>query len=164
MQQPPLLTRCTDTLMLIIPHCGTVQALFNLATTNRCFNTLLMHSINGNRIWLEIASQVTGYTAKNFIDVNSHEFHKRLQLLICPWLVTPQALPLTVEPLMDHENMRITLADESSIALWTKDEDNDEFRIVDIERAHPENLQWNFSGHLENLPQPATPAKPIPLG
>jgi ankyrin repeat protein len=123
-------------------------------------NTLLMHSIGGKRIWLETASQITGYSAKDHhIDVNCHDFHERLKLLICPWLVTPQPLPLTVEPLMDHENMRITLADENSIALWSRDEDSDDFRLLDIEKARPENTQWMFSGNPDELPQPITPPK-----
>ncbi len=118
-----------------------------------------MHSTGGKRIWLEIASQITGYTAKDHIDVNSYDFHERIKLLICPWLVTPRPLPLTVEPLMDHENMRITLANENSIALWSRDEDSNEFRIIDIERAHPENSQWAFSGRPEDLPRPGTPPR-----
>ena len=159
MQQSPPLTRCIDTLMLIIPHCGTVQALSNLSRTNRWMNTLLMHSTGGKRIWLETASQITGYAAKDHIDVDCHEFHERLKLLICPWLVTPHPLPLTVDMLLDHENMRITLADGHSIALWSRDEVSDDFRVIDIERAHPENSQWRFSGNPDHLPQPITPPR-----
>ena len=99
-----------------------------------------MHSTFGRRVWLDIASRVTGYEAKEHISVECHDFHQRIKLLVCPWIVIPRTLPLTIGPLMDTENMKITHADDDTIALWFKDDFSDEHKIVGTVKARPDDL------------------------
>ena len=50
---------CNDILMQIIPYCETIQTMSNLSLTCKSINTFMMHSDNGFRLWLDVASQIT---------------------------------------------------------------------------------------------------------
>ena len=161
---PSLLTQCTDTLLLIIPHCGSIQALSTLSQTNKWLHSLLMESTNGKRIWLEMVSRVTGHNAKDHIDVNCPDFHERVKLLACPWLVIPRHLTINVQSLMDPENMRISMVKEEFIALWHKDEgseDDRDFKVVSIADARPCdcNQPRLFTDRTEDLKCPGMPPR-----
>lgn len=138
LQYPP------DIQMLILSRCGNIRTISRLAQTCKALQFFIMHSPNGHSIWLDMASNLTGYNTNelaNAIDYHARDFHESLKCIACPWLVVPQPLTVKVEPTIEPENMRITLVNEGRhIALWLKEEDSstgDRFRAMSIEKSRP---------------------------
>ena len=138
MQRRSLLAMCTDDINIqIMSHCGTLLELSNLSQINKSFHTLIMQSNSGQGLWLGIASKLTGYKAKEHINMNSDDFHAKVKLLVCPWLAIPRPLSLRADPFIDPDNMRITLdRSETSAVLWLKTDHG--FEIVDTSNARPD--------------------------
>ena len=123
--------------MQIIPYCESIQTMSNLSLTCKSINTFMMHSDNGCRLWLDVASQITGYKAHEHISITCPDFHHKLKLIVCPWLSMPYPLDLKVGPLMDTDNMHITLnREEDHVLLWSKTE---EFEMINAINARPDD-------------------------
>ena len=147
-----------DILTLILQRCETIQILANASVLSKVFNALVMRSASGRQTWLALASSLTGHDAKAHIQIHCDDFHARLKLLVCPWLSIPRKLRLSPsDPLLDQDDMCITLADQDSIALWHRADD--EFKAIGVCSARPENRRWKFTAVVEDLTPPRTPAR-----
>ena len=143
----------SDTLTLILQHCESIQTLAKIAQLNRSINTHIMHNASG--IWLDLASRLTGHNAKEHITTNDDDFHSKLKLLVCPWLSIPRALSLPIDPLLDPDDMSITLVNNDSVALW-----NDS-KVVEVANARQAIRPWRFTGSASDLHPPSTPSRKI---
>jgi hypothetical protein len=138
-----------DTVAQIVHYNPSLKTLCNLSQLNRSFNTHIMH--NCRHTWLDLASSITGHKASEYIHTDADDFHARVKLLICPWMSIPQTLPLFPEPLMDPDDMRITLQDNVNVTLWHKSENV--IKLVGVTKARPiQDNEWKFTGITGNPP------------
>ena len=146
-----------DILASVLQQCETIQSLSKMALLNKAFNLQAMHSESGRQAWLSLASRLTGHDAKAHIAASSRDFHARLKLLVCPWLVTPKRLPnVPIEPMMDPDEMRIALAGQDTIALWHCSAHAS--RMEGVFCARPGVDDWKF-GSIDDLVPPPIPAR-----
>ena len=150
--------QCTDDIKLyILSNCNTLTTLSNLSKTSKSFNTLIMHSSNGKNLWLGIASKLTGYDAKEHIQIHAHDFHARVKLLVCPWLAIPRPLPLLVPRFIDPDSVRLTLDNKGTTAvLWQKTDNG--YAMVDTANSRPDDESPAPSTLMLSLPK-KTPRK-----
>lgn len=144
-----LQTQCPDILAHVVSMCDTIKNVSNVSLLCKAFNNTLMHSKSGRQMWAATASRITGFKQ---LDITGDDFHKRIKLVLCPWLSIPQPLELTVNSLMDPDNMRITLANKETIALWLNKEDG--YSAISAGQARPEKTDWVFQQELCTLEAP----------
>jgi ankyrin repeat protein len=144
-----LQTLCPDILIHVASMCDTIRNISNMSLLCKAFNTTLMHSKSGRKMWAETASRITGFRP---LDITGDDFHKRIKLILCPWLSIPQTLQLPVNTLMDPDNMRITLADKDTISLWLNTDD--QFKAIGVSQARPEKTNWVFQQALSDIQTP----------
>ena len=111
---------------LVIPK-NTVQHIATIASVNRELNSILMHSTHGKKVWLEIASKITGYNAAQFIchtTTTDELFFYHVKLLICPWISLPTTLPFEIPP-VEGINLQLDIAitSRNRLALRIVDDD-----------------------------------------
>ena len=70
----------------LIPNTNDVKYIANLCLVNTAFRDFFFKTLEGRKIWLRTASNLTGYDGSKIIDVRVTDFQYQLKLLVCPWL------------------------------------------------------------------------------